>query len=155
MSPTFGYSITGLDPEKAGIASGRDLRVSFKKMVELCSSIRGLSLEEAKRLLEDVIEKKRMISYRRFRGKRAHHGSVNGHPSGGYPTKAARLLLKVVKNAEANAETKGLDTSKLIVKHAAAQKSFKIKKYIPRAFGRSSPYFQELVHVEVALVEKP
>lgn len=155
MPPTFGYSITGFDPEKTGIASGRDLRVSFKKMVELCAYIRGLSLDEAKRLLEEVAEKRRMIPYRRFRRKRAHHGSVNGYPSGGYPVKAARLLLKVIRNAEANAETKGLDTSRLVVKHIAAQKSFKIKKYIPRAFGRSSPYFQELVHVEVALVEKP
>ncbi len=152
--PRFGYSVKDLDPDRTSLASGRDLRVSFKKMVELCAAIRGLKLDEAIKLLEDVIAKKRMIPFRRFRRKRAHHGSVNGHPAGGYPVKAAKELLKVLRNAENNAENKGLDTSRLYVKHAAAQKGMKIRKYIPRAFGRATPYFQELCHVEVALEER-
>ncbi|RLF11006.1 MAG: 50S ribosomal protein L22 [Thermoprotei archaeon] len=152
--PTFGYSVKELDPDKTCLASGRDLRVSFKKMVELCASIRGLKLEEAEKLLEDVIAKRRMIPFRRFKKKRAHHGSIDGYPAGGYPVKAAKELLKVLKNAENNAENKGLDASRLYVKHAAAQKGFKIRKYIPRAFGRATPYFQELTHVEVALEER-
>jgi large subunit ribosomal protein L22 len=152
--PRYGYSITSLDPDRTCLASGRDLKVSFKKMVELCTAVRGLKLEEAKKLLEDVAAKRRMIPFRRFNRKRAHHGSVNGHPAGGYPVKAARELLKVMRNAENNAENKGLDTSKLYVKHAAAHKGLKIRKYIPRAFGRATPFFQELVHVEVALEER-
>ncbi|RLF15468.1 MAG: 50S ribosomal protein L22 [Thermoprotei archaeon] len=152
--PHFGYSVQGLDPERSALASGRDLRVSFKKMVELCSAIRGLKLEDAIKLLEDVIAMRRMVPFRRFKRKRAHHGSIDGYPAGGYPVKAAKELLKVLRNAENNAENKGLDTSRLYVVHAAAQKGFKIRKYIPRAFGRATPYFQELVHVEVAVAER-
>lgn len=152
--PNFGYSVQGLDPERTALASGRDLRVSFKKMVELCAAIRGRKLDEAMKLLEDVVAMRRMIPFRRFRRKRAHHGSIDGHPSGGYPVKAARELLKVLRNAENNAENKGLDTSRLYVVHAAAQKGTRIRKYIPRAFGRATPYFQELTHVEVAVAER-
>lgn len=152
--PSFGYSIEGLDPDRTCLASGRDLRVSFKKMVELCAAIRGLRLDEAKKLLEDVIAKRRMIPFRRFRRKRAHHGSIDGHPSGGYPVRAAKELLKVLHNAENNAENKGLDLSRLYVKHAAAQKGMKIRKYVPRAFGRATSHFQELCHVEIALEER-
>jgi large subunit ribosomal protein L22 len=59
----------------------------------------------------------------------------------------------VVKQLEANAEYKGLDTSRLKIIHAAAQKGMTIKKYIQRAYGRSTPYFRQMVHVELAAVE--
>jgi large subunit ribosomal protein L22 len=68
--------------------------------------------------------------------------------------KAAKAVLKVLLNAEANAEYKGLDVSRLWVVHAAAHKGMKIKSYIPRAFGRASPWFEQLVHVELGLEER-
>ena len=74
--------------------------------------------------------------------------------TGGYPVKASKYILKVLENAEANAESKGLDITRLRIIHAAAQKGLVIKKYIPRAFGRSSPYFRRLTHVEIVVEEQ-
>ncbi|RLE96917.1 MAG: 50S ribosomal protein L22 [Thermoprotei archaeon] len=133
------------------IAAGRDLRISYKDTVELLNAIRGKKLEEAKRILEDVIAMRRPIPYRRFYGKVGHR---RGMGPGRYPVKAAKAVLKVLENAEANAEFKGLDTSRLWVVHAAAHKGPKIRSYMPRAFGRATPWFEQLVHVEIGLEER-
>jgi len=143
-----------LDPSRTAIAAGRDLRISFKHAVEICNCIRGLHLDEARRFLEDVIAMRRPVPFRRFHGKVAHRRGLQGWPAGRYPVKAAKAILEVLRNAEANAEYKGLDTSRLWVVHASAHKGTKIRKYIPRAFGRATPYFQDLVHVEIALEER-
>jgi len=152
--PTWGYSLTRIDPDRTALASGRNLRISFKHAVEICRAIRGMKLEDAMRLLEDVIRKRRAIPFRRYHGKVAHRRELEGWPAGRYPVKAAREILKVLENARANAEYKGLDTSRLWVVHAAAQKGLKIRKYIPRAFGRATPFFSQLTHIEIALEER-
>src|SRR5438876_1712597 len=56
--PERGYSVTGLDPDRTVRCAGRELRISPKASVELCRTIRGMKLPEAKKLLERVIEKK-------------------------------------------------------------------------------------------------
>ncbi|MGF3523110.1 MAG: 50S ribosomal protein L22, partial [Candidatus Bathyarchaeia archaeon] len=60
---------------------------------------------------------------------------------------------KILKNAEANAENKGLDTDKLRIIHTAAYPGMKIKRYTPRAHGRASPKYETLTHVEIVLEE--
>lgn len=150
--PRWKFS-AALDPVRTSIATGRDLRISYKAAVEILNLVRGKKLEEAKELLREVIEMKRAVPYRRYHGKVGHRRG-EGFGPGRYPVKAAKYILKVIENAEANAEFKGLDTTRLWVVHAAAHKSMKIRKYIPRAFRRATPYFQQLVHVEIGLEER-
>lgn len=140
-----------LDPARTAIASGRDLRVSYKDTVEVLNAIRGKTLEEAEKVLNDVINTKKPLPYRRFNKKVGHKRAIS---SGRFPVKAANVVLKVLKNAEANAEYKGLDTARLWVVHAAAHKGSKIKGYMPRAFGRATPWFEQLVHIEIGLEER-
>ncbi|RLF05157.1 MAG: 50S ribosomal protein L22 [Thermoprotei archaeon] len=148
--PRWRYSVA-LDPVRTAIASGRDLRISYKAAVEVLKEIRGKKLDKAKQILEDIIEMRRAVPYRRFYGKVGHR---RGMGPGRYPVKAAKAILSVLENAEANAEFKGLDTTRLWVVHAAAFQGMKLKKYIPRAFGRATPYFQQLVHIEIGLEER-
>ena len=155
--PTWGYSVNikALNPEKTAIASGRDLRISPKAAREICKTIKGMWLDDAKKLLEDVIAQKRPIPYRRYRKKVPHRKELQGPwPSGRYPKKASKEILRVLNALEANAEQKGLNIERLKIIHAAAQKGTKIRKYIPRAFGRSTPYFQQLTHVEFVVEER-
>lgn len=151
--PEFGYSIQSYEPDKMARASGRDLKISWKKAVEVCRFIKGRKLTEAKELLEKVLRREVMIPYTTFNRKRAHHGSVSKHSSGGYPVRVVKEVLKILKNLEANAENKGLNVEKLVIVHAAAHKGPVIRKYVPRAFGRSTPFFQQLVHIELAVKE--
>ncbi|MEM0023251.1 MAG: 50S ribosomal protein L22 [Thermofilaceae archaeon] len=148
--PRWSFSVQ-LDPARTAIAAGRDLRISYKDAVEVLDAIRGLSLERAKRFLEDVISMRRPVPYRRFKKKVGHK---TGMAAGRYPVKAARAILRVLKDAEANAAYKGLDTEKLWVVHAAAHKGTKIRAYMPRAYGRATPWFEQLVHVEIGLEER-
>ena len=53
-----------------------------------------------------------------------------------WPVKSAEHLLGLLKNAEANADAKGLDTSNLIVKHIQVNQAPKQRRRTYRAHGR-------------------
>jgi large subunit ribosomal protein L22 len=151
--PSWKYSVQGLDPDKTAIASGRDLRIKPKTAREICNHINGMKLDEAKTFLNDVIDKKQAVPYYRYRGKIGHRKQLTGHDAGRFPEKAAGEILKILDSVEANAEFKGLYADRLRIVHMAAQRGRVIKKFIPRAFGRASPYYKHLTHIEVAVEE--
>lgn len=70
-----------------------------------------------------------------------------------HPVKSAEFLLGLLKNAEANADTKGLDTSKLIVKHIQVNQAPKQRRRTYRAHGRINPYMSNPCHIELILTE--
>ncbi len=155
--PKWGYSITEeeLDPEKTVKASGREVRVSHKAAREVCKTVKGMMLIQAKQYLREVMAKKKSVPYRRFRKKLGHrHGIVKAF-AGRYPVKTAHQVLKVLEGAEANAENKGLNTDRMRIIHASAYSGMKLKRYTPRAHGRASPKFETLTHIEIVLEEKP
>jgi len=151
--PKWGYSITEIDPDKTVKASGRDLRVSPKHAREVCKTIKGMKLDQAKKYLRQVMEKKKPVPFRRYKKKVGHRHGMENAFAGRYPVKAAQKILKVLEGAEANAEYKGLDAERLRIIHASAYPGMKIKRYTERAFGRSSPRFETLCHVELVLEE--
>ena len=91
---------------------------------------------------------RRSVPFKRYKKKVAHKSDLHKWYAGRYPQKAARYILKVLKNLEANAEYKGLDVDKLVIVHAQAKRGRVIKRYMPRAFGRATPKFQQLTTVE-------
>lgn len=78
------YSIEVEADAKAASARGSDLRVHFKNSRETAKAIHGMSLAKAKSYLEDVMEHKRCIVFRRFCGGvgrtalAKNEGSTNG-----------------------------------------------------------------------------
>jgi large subunit ribosomal protein L22 len=155
--PKWGYSIAEgeLDPEKTVKASAREVRVSHKSAREICKTIKGMMLARAKQYLRDVMDKKRAVPFKRFKKKAGHRRGLEKTYAGRYPVKTSKQILKVLEGAEANAEYKGLDTDRLRIIHASAYPGMKIKRYTPRAHGRTTPKFQILCHIEVALEEQP
>jgi len=151
--PKFGYSVTELDTEKTVKASGRELKISPKHAIEVCRTIKGMRLGKAKRFLEQVMEKKQPVPFRRFTKKLGHRHGMHKAMVGKYPVKAAAEILNVLESAEGNAEFKGLDTERLRIRHISAYPGVKLKRAIPRAMGRSSPKNNTLTHVEVVLEE--
>jgi len=149
--PEWGYSVLELDPEKTAKASGRELRVSPKSTREVCNTIKGMKLDQARSFLRQVILKKKPVPFRRHTKKVGHRRGLQKAYAGRYPVKAAQKVLEVLENAEANAEYKGLDIERLRIIHASAYSGMKIKRYIPRAFGRATPRFETLCHVELVL----
>ncbi len=115
--------------------------------------IRGMMLDKAIEKLEGVIRQDVWVPYPRHKKQRGHHPGIRGAATGGHPTKVAENILKVLKNAESNADNKGLDIDRLRIVHAAAHRGRIFKKYIQRAFGRSGPYFEQTTHVEIVIEE--
>lgn len=147
--PEFGYSFQGYDPAVHVRASGREVNISPKAAREICIAIKGLTIPKAIELLEAVEEKRLPIAFRRHKLKVGHRSELIGFPSGSYPVKAARAFIDVLKNLQNNSEFKGLDPERVKIIHAAAYPGRAIKDYIPRAYGRSTPNFHQLVHIEL------
>lgn len=148
--PEWGYSVTGLDPDRTVKCAGRELRISPKATVELCRTIRGMKLPEAKKLLERVIEKKQAVAYRRYK-KEVPHKRQLAEPffAGRFPQKAAGRLLRLLEELEANAEYRNLDIERLRIIHASSQRGSKVPRGNPRAFGRSDLLRGVLTHIEL------
>lgn len=89
-------------------ARGSDLRVHFKNTRETAFALRKLSLNKAKKYLEDVIAHKRCIPFRRYQGAvgRTAQAKNEDNPGGQgrWPVKSAEFILNLLKNAESNAE---------------------------------------------------
>ena len=156
--PTWHYSsnIADKHPEKTAKAMIRDAPISPKEAAEVARELRGKNLQEAMKYLERVIQLKEPVPLRRYNGKVAHKrglGKKAGIPIGRYPVKVAKYYLKLLKNVQNNAETKGLDTEKLKIVHIASHKGMTIKRWMPRAFGRATPEFERRTHLEVIVQE--
>jgi large subunit ribosomal protein L17e len=70
-----------------------------------------------------------------------------------WPVKSAEYLLDLLKNAEANADTKGLDTSNLVVQRIQVNQAPKGRRRTYRAHGRINPYMTNPCHIELILTE--
>jgi len=152
--PKFGYSFQNYDPLIHVRASAREIDVSPKAMREICNMIKGLKVDKARELLEKVKKKEMAVPFRRYKKKVPHRKGLVGFYAGKYPVKAAEHMLKLLDNLEANAEHKGFDLDKLTIIHACAHRGRKIKNYFPRAFGRATPDFNILTHVELVAKEE-
>lgn len=147
--PHYGYSFEGFDPTVHVRASGREANISPKAAREIALTIRGMNATAAMELLESVEELKTPIAMRRHKLKVGHRSQLQGFPTGSYPVRAARAFLQVLQNLQGNAEFKGLDPEKIEIIHAAGYAGRTIKDFTPRAMGRSSPNFHQLVHIEL------
>ena len=94
-----------MEKQKA-TSTGLNLPISTKHAIEVCSLIRGRTVEQASRMLDEVIHKKRPVPFKRF--NRDVGQKKGGVSSGRFPKKACMHVLKILKNGEANASQVGL-----------------------------------------------
>ncbi|OJD30102.1 60s ribosomal protein l17 [Diplodia corticola] len=149
------YAATDIESAKSARARGSYLRVSFKNTRETAQAINGWKLERALKYLENVQEKSEAVPMRRYAGStgRCAQGKQFGVSKARWPVKSAKFLLDLLKNAEANADTKGLDTSNLVVKHIQVNQAPKQRRRTYRAHGRINPYMSNPCHIELILTE--
>ena len=130
----------------------REKKISHKHAREIAHAIKGLTIEKARDYLQSVVEHKRCIPFGRYNNQVGHR-SDPGVMSGRYPEKAATEVLKLLDNLESNAEYKGMDLDRLKIINATVHKGRLLKRFIPRAMGRSSPKNNALIHVEIVAQE--
>lgn len=156
--PVWRYSVA-VDEVRSAKAMMWDVPISRKEAYEIFKVLRGMKLVEAKKLLNDVISYKVPIPYTRYKLSIAHKKGLSHlfpkwrSPIGRYPIKACKYILKLLENVENNASNKGLNTEGLVIVHAAAHRGPYLKRWMPRAFGRATPKFRSLTHIEVVVSE--
>merc|ERR1712044_120242 len=148
-----------LDPEnatKSAKAMGSHLRVHFKNTRETAQAIKRMHLRRAVRYLKNVVDKKECVPFRRYNGGvgRCAQAKAFGSTQGRWPQKSAEFLLQPLKNAESNAEYKGLDTDHLVIEHIQVNRAPKMRRRTYRAHGRINPYMSSPCHIEVILAER-
>lgn len=139
--------------ENMALARGKELDISPKHAVEICHAIRGRLVEPAKSYLERVILLKDAVPFHRHHGKVGHRKG-KGFGPGRYPRKAAAAVLKVLQQAESNAEFLELDPERLRIVHIAASRGPITPGYMSRARGRTTASNHETVNVEVMVREE-
>ncbi|EGX91491.1 60S ribosomal protein L17 [Cordyceps militaris CM01] len=149
------YAATEILPAKSARARGAYLRVSFKNTRETAQAINGWKLERALQFLENVKSHDEAVPMRRYAGGtgRTAQGKAFGVTRARWPVKSAEHLLTLLKNAEANADAKGLDTGALVVKHIQVNQAPKQRRRTYRAHGRINPYMSNPCHIELILTE--
>lgn len=80
-----------------------DARISLKHSIVICKELRNKKVEKAKAFLENLINKKINLN-------------------GKYYTNAAKKILQALKEVEANAKVKGLNSEKIFIKQMKADK---------------------------------
>jgi len=149
-----GYSagIREEDEKRTAIARGYEMDISPKKAYEVCNAIRGMNVETAEKFLEEVISLRRPVPIRRYNQETAHKKGHTG--PGRYPVKVAYAILKVIREAKANADFKGLDEEGMKLAHIAASRGRIVQARMPRAHGRSTEWNEQTTTIEVVLKSK-
>merc|ERR1711926_62742 len=108
------------------------------------------------RYLKDVVAQKQIVPFRWFNGGvgRKAQAKAFGASQGRWPKKSATFLLQLLKNAESNADVKGLDIDALVVDHIQVNRAPYMRRRTYRAHGRINPYMSTPCHLEVILGEK-
>uniref|UniRef100_A0A8C2YQR5 Large ribosomal subunit protein uL22 n=1 Tax=Chinchilla lanigera TaxID=34839 RepID=A0A8C2YQR5_CHILA len=152
------YSLDPESPTKSCKSRGSNLCVHFKNTRETAQAIEGMHMREATKYLKDVTLKKQCqcVPLRRYNGgvgrcvPRPNSGA--GPMVGGQ--KNAEFLLHMLKNAESNAELKGLDVDSLVIEHIQVNKAPKMRLPTCRAHGRIDPHMSSPCRIEMTLTEK-
>eukprot|EP00069_Balaena_mysticetus_P020050 bmy_12483T0 len=151
--------LLSLDPEnptKSCKSRGSNLRVHFKNTRETAQAIKGMHIRKATKYLKGVTLKKQCVPFRCYNGGvgRCAQAKQWGWTQGRRPKKSAEFLLHMFKNAESNAELKGLDVDSLVIEHIQVNKAPKMQHRTYRAHGRINPYMSSPCHIEMILTEK-
>ena len=151
-----GYLLNPENPTKSCKSRGSNLCVHFKNTRETAQAIKGMHIRKATKYLKDVTLKKQCVPFGHYNGGvgRCAQAKQRGWTQGRWPNKSAELLLHVLKNADSNAEFKGLDIDSLGTGHILVNKALEMHRRTYRAHGRISPYMSSPCHIETFLSEK-
>ena len=110
---------------------GRGLRISRKSSTVVCREISGKPLHKAKAVVQRLVSKEQDLD-------------------GKYYTNASTQILEMLRSAENNAESKGLEAARLIV-NASAHQGFRF--FRPRRF-KNRRQRRKVTNIQLVLQER-
>merc|ERR1712156_494892 len=150
------YSRQPAEPTKSAKCKVADLRAHYKNTYEVARSVKGWNLKKAITYMENVLEHKQIIPFRKYCGGVGRHAQVKQfkHTQGRWPEKSVKTVRELLINLKANAASNKLDTDKCVINHVVVQRAVSGRRRTYRAHGRISPYLSSNCHVEFHCVEK-
>ncbi|KAJ2156522.1 60S ribosomal protein L17B [Coemansia sp. RSA 552] len=151
------YAAEPANEAKSARCRAQDVRVHFKNTVEAANAIKGRSVLNAVTYLKDVQAHKQCVPFRRFHrgiGRTAQAKQFGGATLGRWPEKSAKCLLELLKNLQANAETKGLNVEEMVIKHILVNPAQTTRRRTYRAHGRINNYLRNPCHIEIIASEE-
>ncbi|KAF8820436.1 ribosomal protein RPL17 [Cardiosporidium cionae] len=150
------YACEPVNPAKACKAKLSDARIHFKNTYETAQAIKHMPLKKAVKYLEEVIEMKRCIPFRKYTGSigRTAQAKEFKLTQGRWPVKSCRTLLGLLRSAESNAEKKNLIMGNLKVEQIMVNRAQRRYRRTFRAHGRINPYMSSTCHVQLVISEK-
>ena len=112
-------------------------------------------LNKAEQYLKDVLEHKRCIPYSRYDHSvgRCSAAIQFGLTKGRYPEKSVRIMLNLLNNAKANAETKKLNVEKVVIKNVLVNHATDGRRRTYRAHGSINAYCSSNCHIDIICEE--
>ena len=112
----------------------------YKHTREIGNAIKGRTLKNAQEYLENVLQFKEAIPFTKYTGGIGRHAVAKRYAAPGdkvsWPQKATRTFLDLLRNAESNAEAKGLEMDKVVITHVNCNQAPKMRRRTYRAHGR-------------------
>ena len=133
-----------------------DLRAHYKNTYECARATKGMSLKKAINYMDNVLDHKQIIPFRRYTGGIGRHAQAKAfkHTQGRWPEKSAKAVRELLINLRANAESAKLDVDACVINHVVVQRAVSGRRRTYRAHGRISPYLSSNCHIEFQCVQK-
>jgi large subunit ribosomal protein L17e len=158
------YSRQPVELAKSAKSKVKDQRAHYKNTYNTALAVKGMPIKKALNYMEQVLEHKAIIGFRKHYGQRHAQCKQQGYNTGRWPEKSCKAVKQLLLNLKANCETKGLDTDKCVISHVVVQRAQQGRRRTYRAHGRVTPYLSSNCHIEfhctetspnVAKAEKP
>ena len=129
---------------------------TLRTFLKTAQAIKGMHIRKASKYLKDVTLKKQCVPFHCYSGGvgRCAQAKQEGWMQDQWPKKGAEFLQHMLKNAESNAELKGLDVDPLVIEHIQVNKAPKMRHRTYRAHSQINLYISSPCHIEMILTEK-
>jgi large subunit ribosomal protein L17e len=148
------YSRQPAEPTKSAKSKVKDLRAHFKNTYNTALAVKGMRLKKAITYMDNVLEHKAIIGFRKFTVSRHAQCKIQKQSTGRWPEKSVKAVRELLINLKANAEVRGLDTDKCVITHVVVQRAQQGRRRTYRAHGRCTPYLSSNCHIEFHVTEK-
>ncbi len=154
VKQNYQSEVTG-DGKKVSKVILKNKRASLKYATEFARELKNKPIKKAEALLNDILEKKRYLPLRKYNKKVAHRPgkSESGVKSGRYPTGTTKIFLELMQNLRANADYKGLDSDKLVIKNIFASEGFRRMGYQSQGRISGKRRKRKSIHLEAIAIE--
>ncbi len=97
---------------KTAVVNGTNIKLSTKQAIAICKMIKGKTIEQALKMLEEVTQFKRVI---KMNTMEVGHRHGKGIMAGRYPINSCKEFIRLVKQLNANALANEIDVDEMVI----------------------------------------